>query len=306
MDIRELKYFAQIASSASYSIASEKLYVSQPALSKVIQKLENELGVELFYTHQRQQRLTAEGQRLYEKALRVIGEYDDLIRSAQTQESIHAGQVYVGFPAVAGTCFFCELIAEFSKLYPDIRLHIEEHGTQRILSAVESGTLDVGCVVLPIPEDAFDSRLFVQDISCLVVSSSHPLAQRDRITLSELRDEAFVLLGTEFATHYDIRAALQEAGFEPNIVMLSSQWDFIIQLVRLNYGISFLPRSLFQRFYYPDIHLLEVDHLMQHEDLVLITKKGRYLSHNVQCFLNFVTEQMAGRADELHQPISGQ
>lgn len=61
MDIRELKYFTQVVESASYSIAAEKLYISQPALSKVIQKLEKELGYKLFYTLQRQQRLTEEG-----------------------------------------------------------------------------------------------------------------------------------------------------------------------------------------------------------------------------------------------------
>ncbi len=282
----------QIVSSGSYSIASEKLYVSQPALSKVIQKMENELGFELFYTWQRQQKPTGEGQRLYEKALRVIQEYDDLIESVKLKESANAGQVHVGFPAVAGTCFFCELIAEFSKQFPDIKLHIEEHGRQWILSAVESGNLDVGCVVGPISSESFDAREFTRDISCLVVSSRHPLAQKDRVSCAELKEESFIMLDAEFSTPQDICAALRKSGFEPNIVMLSSQWDFIIQLVRLNYGIAFLPRSLFDRFFYPDVYLLEVDHLMQYEDLMLVTKKDRYLSQNVKYFLNFITEYM--------------
>ena len=101
-----------------------------------------------------------------------------------------------------------------------------------------------------------------------------------------------MLLGTEFSTHHDICTALQEAGVEPKIAMLSTQWDFIIQLVRLNYGISFLPFSLFRNFSYPDIRLLEVDHLVRYEDLVLITKKGRYLSRSIKSFLRFVEERI--------------
>lgn len=292
MDIRELKYFACVADCGSYSIASEKLFISQPALSKVIQKIEKELGYRLFYTFQRQQRLTEDGARFYQQAVRVIREYDNIIPSVHMADNTHKGKIFLGFPDVAGTCFFCELIAEFSKLYPGVDLQIREGGAQRIMNDVESGVLDIGCALMPVPEEQFDVYPFFRDISTLIVSSCHPLAQRRQITLPELKDERFVLLGKEFSSHHDICSALRDAGVEPKIVLLSSQWDFVIQMVRLNSGISFLPKSLFQRFSYPDIHLLEVDHLMRYEDLVLITKKGRYLSQNARSFIQFVTEKM--------------
>ena len=293
MDIRELKYFTQVVESASYSIAAEKLYISQPALSKVIQKLEKELGYKLFYTLQRQQHLTEEGALFYRHAVKVIRAFDDIVPAVRSADNTYNGKVFIGFPDVAGTSYFCELIAEFSKLYPGIDLRIKEGGTQRIVSDVESGDLDVGCAVMPVSSEQFDIYPFVRDISTLIVSTRHPLAQKQRITLPELKNETFVLLGTEFSTHHDICTALREAGVEPKIGMLSSQWDFVIQMVRLNYGISFLPKSLFQRFSYPDIHQLEVDHLMRYEDLVLITKKGRYLSQNAQVLIRFLTEKMA-------------
>ena len=292
MDIRELKYFIQIADSASYSSAAEKLYISQPALSKVIQKMEEELGYDLFFTHQRQQKLTSEGERFYYKASRLVDEYNDLLKPPQIQETASQGQIFLGFPDVAGICLFSNLIADFSRLYPNVKLQIKENGSKRIMADVESGVLDVGCTVAPVPEDRFDVRPLIQDISYLVVSLHHPLAQRQTITLPELKDEQFVLLGTEFSTHHDICTALREAGVEPKIAMLSTQWDFIIQLVRLNYGISFLPFSLFRNFSYPDIRLLEVDHLVRYEDLVLITKKGRYLSRSIKSCLRFVEERI--------------
>ena len=299
MDIRELKYFKQVVECASYSIAAEKLYISQPALSKVIQKLEKELGYKLFYTLQRQQRLTEEGERFYQRSLRVIRASDDIEPAVRTADNMHSGKVFIGFPDVAGISYFCQLIAECSKRYPGIDLRIKESGTQRIVSDVESGDLDVGCAVMPISSEQFNIYPFVRDISTLIVSTQHPLAQKQRITLPELKDETFILLGTEFSTHHDICTALREAGVEPKIGMLSSQWDFVIQMVRLNYGISFLPKSLFQRFSYPDIHQLEVDHLMRYEDLVLITKKGRYLSQNARCLIQFLTEKMEAAGSDI-------
>ena len=297
MDIRELKYFTQVAISANYSAAAEKLYISQPALSKVIQKMERELGTKLFYTEHRQQCLTPEGQQLYEKASKVIAEYDEISEAVHTDKGFCSGHVHIGFPDVAGTCFFCELIANFSHQYPNIKLHIREDGSQRILSDVESGALDVGCVVLPVPEDSFDASLFVRDSSCLVVSKDHPLARRDSVSLKELRDESFILLGAEFSTHYDIKTALQQAGFEPNIVMLSSQWDFVIQMVRLNYGISVLPSSIFKRFSFPDIHLLQIAHPAMRHHLELITKKDGYVSYAVNCFISHVMQRMEADPD---------
>lgn len=291
MDIRELKYFIQVADSASYSIAAEKLYISQPALSKVIQKLEKELGHSLFYTHQRQQCLTEDGRRFYQRALRVSGAYDNIKPAIHEAETAYRGKVFLGYPDVAGTCYFCDLIAEFSQKYPNIDLHIKEGGAQRIMSEVDSGELDIGCAVVPVPDEPFEIYPFVRDISTLIVSTKHPLAAKQRITLPELKGETFVLLGAEFSTHHDICSALREAGVEPKIGLLSSQWDFVIQMVRLNYGISFLPKSLFQRFSYPDIHQLEINHLMRYEDLALITKKGRYLSQNAQCLIRFLVEK---------------
>ena len=291
MDIRELKYFIQVAKDGNYSIAARKLYISQPALSKVIHKLEEEMGFEFFYTFQKRQNLTDLGQTFYEKAVRVVSEYDGLMETAPPEKGIYKGQVFLGFPPVAGTCYFCDLIAKFSREYPGIKLHIEEHGSNRILSAVEGGTLDVGCVVGPVRTGDFDYVPFIRDISCLAVSVNHPLAQKKEVALAELKDEPFVLLGRDFTTHQDIRSACHQAGFEPNIVLLSSQWDFVVQMVRRNFGIAFLPISIFRRFSFPDIAILKVNDPVSFTELGLVTKHDSYISRSVNCFISFAMEQ---------------
>lgn len=292
MDIRELKYFIQVAKDGNYSVAARKLYISQPALSKVIHRLEEEMGFEFFYTFQKRQNLTDLGMAFYEKAVRVVSEYEGLMETAPPGKAIYKGQVFFGFPPVAGTCYFCDLIAKFAKEYPGIKLHIEERGANRILAGVEAGTLDVGCVVGPVQTQNFDYVPFIRDTSCLAVSENHPLADRKIVSLAELKDESFVLLGRDFATHHDIISACHQAGFEPNIVLLSSQWDFVVQMVRRNFGIAFLPLSVFRRFSFPDIRLLEVKDPMSSTELGLVTKHDSYISRSVNCFISFVMEQM--------------
>ena len=170
MDIRELKYFIQIADSASYSSAAEKLYISQPALSKVIQKMEEELGYDLFFTHQRQQKLTSEGERFYYKASRLVDEYNDLLKPPQIQETASQGQIFLGFPDVAGICLFSNLIADFSRLYPNVKLQIKENGSKRIMADVESGVLDVGGTVAP----GAEVRCPSPDSGHLLLGGQHP------------------------------------------------------------------------------------------------------------------------------------
>ena len=292
VEIRELKYFVQVAKDGNYSTAAQKLYISQPALSKVIHKPEEEMGFEFFYTFQKRQNLTDFGQAFYEKAVQVISEYDALSETARLERDIYKGQIFLGFPPVAGTCFFCDLIAKFSKAYPGIKLSIEEKGSNKIMSSVEAGTLDVGCVIGPVQGETFDHIPFVQDTTCLAVSENHPLAGRESVVLEELEDEPFVMLGSEFSTHQDIKAACHRAGFEPKVVLLSSQWDFVVQMVRRNFGVAFLPLSLFRRFSFPDIRLLRVENAISVDRLELITKHDCYVSRNVNCFVSFIVQEM--------------
>ncbi len=109
-----------------------------------------------FYTFQRRQRLTDEGEVFLKKAVRVINEYDSITESAHPNKGCYQGQIFIGFPPIAGICYMSELIVEFSRQYPGIKINILEKGSQRIMEEVESGALDLGCVSAPVAEDRFD------------------------------------------------------------------------------------------------------------------------------------------------------
>lgn len=301
MDIREMRYFAQVAKDGNYSVAASKLGISQPALSKVIKKMEDEVGAPLFYMFQRRQRLTDAGELLLEKVTRVINEYDSIIESTPMDKSIYQGQVFLGIPPIAGTCYFSELLAGFSEKYPGIKLRISEEGTERIRRDVTSGLLDAGCVSGPVSDSLFDHALFVRDPFCLVVHESHPLAGRDCVGFEELRRESFILSGEEFAISRTIRFICYEAGFEPSITLISSRWDFIVQLVQRGCGIAVQPRSLFDRFFFPGIRLLKINHPSMDHSLELITKRGALIPRSVNCFISYVMQQVS--SGEFHSAL---
>ena len=210
MDIRELQYFVQVADLGNYSLAAEQLYISQPALSKVVQKLETELGYDLFYTDRRLQKLTPEGRELYRKSLRVIREFEEignLAKSASEQKIGLEGQIYLGFPPAGGSAYFCELIAGFTRRYPEIRISIKEESSYQIMADIDAGMLDVGCALEPVPEGKYESTFFARDASRLVVSSRHRLAGKRSVCLKDLEGEPFFLLGSDYVIFNSLRDA---------------------------------------------------------------------------------------------------
>lgn len=114
MDVKQLNYFVQIAKYGSYSLASQKLYISQPALSKVIKNMEEEMGFTFFYTYQRKQKLTDAGQAFYEKAVRLLDNYNDLIQTTYTEEGIDKGHLRIGLSVAGGGALFSHIVPGFN------------------------------------------------------------------------------------------------------------------------------------------------------------------------------------------------
>lgn len=299
MDIRELQYFVRVADLGNYSLAAERLYISQPALSKVVQKLEAELGCDLFYTDQRQQKLTAEGAELYRKACRVIQEFHEIGNPPHPNEpATLAGVIYLGFPPAGGSAFFCDLITGFTRQYTNIELSIKEESSCRIMSDIDAGVLDVGCVVQPVPKKKYDSTFFARDVSRLVVSSQHRLAKKRAVYLKDLEGEPFFLLGADYAIYNSLGNACRKAGFELNVAQTLAQWDYIIQMVRLDQGVTFLPESLLRRYRIPGVSILDVEDFAVTEELFLITGKSSYHSHRVDRFIDYAVCMLGGGGAE--------
>lgn len=253
MNIKSLNYFIEVAKEKSFTNASKNLFVCQSALSKAIKTFENELDITLIDRTSKHFKLTPEGQLLYENgviALKVINEQLEMLLDSV---SIEKGKIKVGVPPVISTIYFTSIIKSFKDNFHSINLQIIEAGANTVKDKVHNGEIDIGVVILPFSSDEFNiTPIFSADV-VVVANKSHPFASREEVSLLEIKDEPLISLNETYMLYDRIKIRCNEAGFEPNIICTSSQWDFIAEMVALNQGISILPKPILSKFHSKNI-----------------------------------------------------
>ena len=224
MELRHLKYFVAVAEELNFSRAAGRMYLSQPALSQQIRKLEQELGVALFYRSKKHVALTEAGQVLLEGARRVLVLVEQTTREAREIGGVEARHLRVGFPEYANHTPIADALQTFRRRYPYVEL--EEHETftlQETLQQIDKlrrGTLDIGFMLRPEEDENLEVEQVLNIELVAALPAGHPLAGRDEISLRELSDERLILFSRGFHPRsYDyVVACCRGAGFEPKVV----------------------------------------------------------------------------------------
>lgn len=291
MNLKQLNYFIALARYEGFTNAANELYVCQSALSKVIKAMEAELGVQLVDRASRQFQLTPEGKMLYDKGQVAMMRINDYLE--ELQDCIHAqsGKIIVGIPPVISTIYFAKVIHEFRQLHPEILLEIREEGANTVRDAVESAEVDIGVVILPFASEGFDVLPVFKARNVLIVSTRHPLAERESVSFEELKTERFISLNETYMLYNRVQELCKSAGFTPNIKIKSTQWDFVAEMVSLNEGVAILPEPILDRFNSDKIKKLELTDPAFPWDIALIVRKDKYRSRPICVFEDFVKER---------------
>lgn len=292
MDIKQMQYFVSIAQEGSYSRAAEKLSVSQPALSIAIKKLEEEFGVKLFYYFDRRQRLTDEGIRFFKNAKELLHIYQRTIEDIKNTENVVSGSFTLGLSPLFGACFFGDLIPNFSNDYPNIKINMIEDGAEKINQLIENGSVDLAVTLYTGITPLFGNCHFSTQRNVALVHKSHPLAERETLTVAELRGESFAIFNQDFILNRQIMEACRTAGFQPKIALLSSQWDFMVELVSKNRAVSILPKPVLERHNYPDICCIPLVDSLKYWDVVLAWNKEKYMPKPCRLFLEYIQQHL--------------
>jgi len=243
MELQALRYFVEVARLGGFTRASQTLHVTQPAISKMVKALEEELGTPLLLRESRQVTLTDAGRILLERAKGVLDSLRVVKEEVLELAALRRGRLRIGMPPIVGVTFFAPLLAEFHLAYPGIELVPREEGSHQIEALIMDRELDVGAVLLPTDETAFATMPFVRDELRVVIHAKHPLGRRRSLALRELARVPFVLYRPEFALHGHILDACRQCGFKPSVVSESSHQDFIVAMVAANIGVAFLPTT---------------------------------------------------------------
>ncbi|MDQ0218804.1 LysR family transcriptional regulator [Peribacillus cavernae] len=287
MELRQLKYFLEAVKQNSITKASEQLHISQPALSKMIKSLEEELGMPLLFRSNKTSEITDAGQIVFEYAQKILSHVDEMTSTLNDMTSLMRGQINIGIPPIIGSLFFPKVLASFHLEYPNVKMNITEYGAARIVKSVEEGEFELGVVVLPVDERSFQTYPIVWEELKLVVPKQHRLSKQEVVQLNELKDEEFIFYNEEFALYDIIRNKCIDEGFIPNIIFKSSQWDFMSEMVAANLGITILPESICRRVKDKNVNILTLRPVIPWH-LALITKKGRYISFAGRAFIEFL------------------
>jgi DNA-binding transcriptional LysR family regulator len=241
--IDELHSFAVLAGELHFGRASKRLFVSQPALSKQIRKLEEKVGGPLFTRTRRKVEITEAGRVLLSGAEKVLQNAEAALSLAKDAAAGRAGTLRIGFGIASVSELLPRTILRFRKTYSQVELKMRDMSTPAQIAALVEGNIDIGIVRLPIFHTELDSwPLFYER---LVLATSRSLPYRRRHGLAALRDQPFVFFprATSATLHDHVLGLCRRAGFTPMIVQEASELFTILNLVRAGLGVSLVPSA---------------------------------------------------------------
>ncbi|MEW6125170.1 MAG: LysR substrate-binding domain-containing protein [Pseudomonadota bacterium] len=297
MELRQLRQFVMLAEMLNFRRAAERLNMAQPPLSVSLRKLETELGAPLFERTTREMHLTAFGRVFLDRARRTLFEADQALQTARAATTGEEGSLTIGFVGTAIYGVLPRLIPAYRAAFPRVELMLRESTSTEILSQIEKGTLNLGIVRAPLAQTtAAILEPIEKDHLVLAIPRSHALARRRKITLADLKDEAFVSYSSSTAPglHTMVVFACQQAGFIPKVAQEATQVLTIISLVESGLGVAFVPsittRSNHEKVQFRRLPELEVSPTLS----LAIAHVPEWETAAARCFRALAASDMAG------------
>lgn len=246
MDLGRLRSFVVVAEELHVRRAAERLHMTQPPLSRQLQRLEHELGVELFRRSRRGIGLTAAGTALLPEARALLAAADHAAAVARDAAEGRHGTLRVGFVGSASFSLLPRVLRRYREQAPEVRLALHERTTAAQLRELREGGLDVGLAMQPRAAPDLIVEPLGREPLVAVVAAGHPLAGERRIPLAALAGEPFVLYPRgEGPGMHDLTLGLcADAGFTPEITQEAVQMATIVSLVAGELGVSIVPASV--------------------------------------------------------------
>ncbi len=248
MDLRQLRYFQAVAEELSFTRAAKRLRVAQPALSRVVRELEDELGAVLLERTRRAVRLTEAGSVLLHEAGAVLLRYDEALRRVRRTVRGEEGEVRVGYIGAPTAAFLGRLLAEYRRQYPRVTVHLEERTPERVCEMVAAGRLSLGLTRPVAAHEALGLRtlLLRRERLSAVLPADHALAARRRLRWADLDGQPLVVLSRREggSLHDEIMAACREARVTPLVAHTPSVVSTVLSYVEAGAGLGVIAESV--------------------------------------------------------------
>lgn len=240
VSLRQIRYFVQTAETGSIAEAARMANVAQPSLSSAILKMEELLDVELFIRHHAKGvSLTAEGQRLLPQARNLLRMAEEFEASARIQAHELSGTLAVGCYSTLAASYMPRIISEFAVQHPGVQILIHEGTVDVMLDKIANGEVEIALAYdIDLPEDLIKMRIHSAPPH-VVLPEGHPLLSKPAVSLTELRDEPFILLNSKPAERYFMNV-FEAVKVVPRIAHTSQSFEVVRSLVGQGRGYSVL------------------------------------------------------------------
>ena len=276
MELRHLRYFIAIAEELSFIKASEKLFISQPPLSRQIKELEDELGARLFNRNNKRVELTEAGKYFEQQVRQLLLDLDRItLRTKKIGNNI-SGEFRIAYISSTFSGDIAELIKFLSDKYPYVNFSLYEVPTARQINDLEQGIIDLGIIRAPLKSPNVDTKLWFRD-SYSVVFNKQLVNLESEEDIQNMKEETFVFFNKDYAPHYyeSLIEICAHYGFVPKVVHESNNISSIIQLVKNGLGASIVPTNILKSHQYPEIGFIELKKENLYTDVLIATQKGK-------------------------------
>ncbi|TXF90568.1 LysR family transcriptional regulator [Neolewinella aurantiaca] len=274
LELRHLRYFLAVAEELHFRRAADRLFISQPGLSRQIKQLEDQLGYPLFVRTNRTVSLTPAGIYLQTEAANILQKLDGALHHARALHEGQEGRLNFGYVGSAMQNIIPELLLRFRKDYPKVIYGLDAMGNQEQIDRLLTRDIDLGFVRLDaVPRELASKPLFVDTFS-IVLPEDHPVSAENYTGIHQLAEEPFILFDPGYSQpYYDkVMEIFTDGGLKPNVSHRTVHATTIYRLVENKFGLSIVPTSL-RMGYRMDVKFIELTDIPQRTTLSVIWRK---------------------------------
>jgi DNA-binding transcriptional LysR family regulator len=246
MDIRTIKNFLKLTEHLNYRRTSEDILLAQPALSRQIKQLEDDIGAVLFERTKRHVFLTEGGKYFKKEMERLIPQWENAcLKTAQIHRG-EAGEIRIGHSSSAMQSILPNLLVEIKNHYPDLHVILAEIPNRELIENLHLRTVDIGFVPNIDSQKDIEHQVVYEENFVLILPKNHPIDVEKPLNWSDLKDEKFIIPSLKFGMGYVEKIhqmLMRYGGFSPNIIHESAYSTSVLRLVEAGLGISIEPKS---------------------------------------------------------------
>ncbi len=242
MNLRDLKYIVEVDAEKHFAKAAQKCFVSQPALSMQIKKLEDEIGVQIFERGNNDILTTEVGKKIIQKAQKILFEASEMKKIAENFKDPFAGEFRIGAFPTLSPYLFPKITQKISKKFLKLKLLLIEEKTDELIKKLQNGELDASFIAMPILGNDFESEKIFEEPFLLAVPKNHELSKKKKITKADLHGKSLMLLEEGHCLRNQaLEACSTLEAFEKEDFRATSL-ETLRQMVIAGVGITLMPR----------------------------------------------------------------